>query len=172
MFSALTIGLANPIPLGLDDSIDGSNNPNDLTLNKAPSNFGLNVDNENNPVISSIPPNAPVMSNSNIVTDPLTSLSVGCTASASPDSPIDNDVQKRGSACPTDPVSHPSTLTPAGQSKRSTTSIPNPCKFYTPHYVTCGGTEYMTSQSSVIIGGIPNCVPGKFIPISHLVLLN
>ena len=178
LLSASTIELANPIQISSEDSIDSStdldglNNPNDLTFNKAPFNLGLNVDDENDPVVSFIPPNAPVISNSNIVTDPLTSQNVGCTASASPDSSIDNDVQKRGKVCPTDPVSHPPTLMPAGQSKKSTTSIPNPCRFYTPHHVTCGGTEYMTSQSSVIIAGIPNCVPGKFIPISHLVLLN
>lgn len=170
-FAALTIILANPISdgtNGLSDVIiaENSNESDDLTFDTISSNSDLNDGTMKNTIISSSLPDAPI-------------VAPDCNLDSYLEEPSDGSIQKRVNVCPatgiTQPSRQPAIKRPVRVRKPSrnrssgienpTEPGKNPCEgdYIQPHYVTCGGSEFMNEVlSAPHIFQIPNCVPGKF----------
>lgn len=167
-FAALTVILANPVrdgTNGLSDIIiaDNSNEPGDLTFDTTSSNLSLNDGTMKNLIISSSLPGAPI-------------VAPDCILDSYLEEPSDGSIQKRVNVCPATGITQPSqqpTINyparkrrPSGNRssdiKKSTEPIDNPCNDIQPHYVTCGGIEFIKPEvPAPNIAIVPNCVPGK-----------
>ena len=169
---------ANPIPIGsnnLDDlsdtDPDGLNESDDTANDKSWNSHDVNINSLKYPVF---------LTSSNVIVDSSVSSVADCPSDTSSAGSVDDKIEKRRKIeCPvqeapvrpgvTRPSKQPTTNNP-----KNTISSDELCTAELSYHVTCGGPEYITSALSKLpkplIGFIPNCVLGKFL-ISSLIII-
>lgn len=169
---------ANPIPVessdlgNLSDTVpDGSNESDDTADDRVWDNPDVDIDSMKYPVF---------LTSSNAIVESTVSPVADCSSDTSSTSSVDDNIEKRRkTVCPVQeaPV-RPGIRQPAKQPTTSNPKKPTDsddlCTAELSYHVTCGGTEYMTSSLSrlprPLIGIVPNCVPGKSL-FSSLVII-
>lgn len=153
--ATLTFINANPIPN------DDSNDSNDSNLNPNTIDFNFNDDVDKN--VASLP----LASNEFIIANSKNAIDTKCNSDAMIDDihhDIGDNLQKRFKTCPTEVIPKaPAQLSPqkpAKEPKESTTTSPDLCagSVALPHFVSCGGPEFINPDGDSLLPAVLNCV--------------